>query len=381
MPSTLVSTLKRKMNSAFYLMLRLVNYYPYYTYLHGRGQKIPLTSEYELPFTVSEKAFLKACAASFNYFESDYALGHRQKDLAAYKLQDVTFFSHTGVIMLDQKLIVESGLSVDRLTRTKAFRDFTFMVPLRYKEGAYTTIQHSHWADNNISHWFIDCLPRVYIIANTIKKPVTLLMWQGAHSYQKQTLEALLKDYPHIQLQYLKKHYKISISNFYLPSFVTSSFSGYLPPDVCHWLREKLWAAYAIERINSKKRIYISRSKAKARRVLNESALLALLERFGFMVVWPEEMDYRQQIQVFYDAEAVVSSHGAGLTNILFAEKCNVLEFHPANIMKAHYMLLCKGLDFEYTPIIGSKGDKYEDFIVPLEEVENWLQSRYSSNL
>ncbi|WP_180336371.1 glycosyltransferase family 61 protein [Pontibacter ramchanderi] len=336
-----------------------------------------MTEEYELEFTKDEKAFLKACAASYNYFESDFALGHRQKELSIYKLKDVTFLSHTGAIMLDHKLIVESASSVTRLTATKAFRDFSLLLPHSYAKGAFTTIQHSHWADNNISHWLIDCLPRVYIITHLVKEPVTLLMWSGLHPYQKQMLDYLLRDYPHIKVKYISKHHKIKIARFYLPSFVAATFSAYLPPHVSHWLREKLWDGYRIDRTNPKKRIYISRSKARLRRVLNEHELIVLLEQFGFITVWAENLDYRSQIQLFYDAEAVVSSHGAGLTNILFSEKCHVLEFHPAKIMKAHYMLLSKGLGFDYTPIIGSSGDELESYTVPLPEVSQWLHSNF----
>ncbi|WP_299984566.1 glycosyltransferase family 61 protein [uncultured Pontibacter sp.] len=380
MASAFFKTLKRKIYSAFYVTLRLFNYYPFFSYLHGRGEKINLTEEYELEFTEEEKAFLKACAASYNYFESDYALGHRQKELSIYKLKDVTFLSHTGAILLNHKLIVESASSVTRLTATKAFRDFSLLIPHTYKDGVYTTIQHSHWADNNISHWLIDCLPRVYIITQLIKEPVTLLMWNGAQPYQKQMLSYLLRDYPHIKLKYIGKHQKIKIANFYLPSFVAATFSAYIPPDVSQWLREKLWDGYRIKRDNPKKRVYISRSKARLRRILNERELIALLESFGFITIWAEDLDYKDQIQLFYDAEAVVSSHGAGLTNILFAEKCHVLEFHPAKIMKAHYMLLSKGLNFDYTAIVGSEGDEMECYTVPLSEVEKWLQTNFETN-
>lgn len=369
--------IKRKINSAFYVTLRLFNYYPFFSYLHGRGEKINLTEEYEVDFTEEEKAFLRACAASYNYFESDYALGHRQKELSIYKLKDVTFFSHTGVIMIDQKLIVESASSVTRLAMSKAFRDFTLMLPSVYKKGKYTTIQHSHWADNNISLWFIDSLSRAYIIAKVIDEPVTLLMWKGAHPYQKHTLEFLLKDHPHIKIKYISKHQKIKISDFYLPSFVTSTFSGYLPPGVSEWLREGVWNSFQVIRSNPKHRIYISRSKAKFRRIANEPELYPLLKQYGFKIVWPEELEYKQQIQIFYDAEAIISPHGAGLTNLLFAEKTKVVEFHPAKIMKGRYMLLCKGLGFEYTPIVGSDGDEIEDFIAPIQELENWLSTRY----
>ncbi|GGG07547.1 glycosyltransferase family 61 protein [Pontibacter amylolyticus] len=371
--------LKRKINSAFYVTLRLFSYYPFFSYLHGRGEKINLTEEYEVDFTEDEKAFLKKCAASYNYFESDYGLGHRQKELSVFKLKDVTFLSHTGAILLNHKLIVESASSVTRLTETKAFRDFSLLFPHTYSYGVYTTIQHSHWADNNISHWLIDCLPRVYIITQLIKEPVTLLMWSGAHPYQKQMLEYLLQDYPHVKIKYISKHHKIRIANFYLPSFVAATFSAYLPIEVSQWIREKIWGGYGIERDNPKKRVYISRSKATLRRILNEQELIALLEQYGFITIWAEDLDYRSQIQLFYDAEAVVSSHGAGLTNILFAEKCHVLEFHPAKIMKAHYMLLSKGLGFNYTPIIGSHGDDRECYTVPLPEVTQWLHTNFNT--
>ncbi|NEM96590.1 glycosyltransferase family 61 protein [Pontibacter burrus] len=379
MATGFIKVLKRKLNSAFYVALRLVNYYPYYDYLHGKGEKVNLTPEYELEFTPEEKAFLKACAASYSYFDADYALGHRQKELSLYKLKDVTFFSNTGVIKMGDKLIVESGMSVDRLTRCKAFRDFTVMWPHSYKNGIYTTIQHSHWADNNISLWFIDSLPRAYILSQTIKEPVTLLMWKGAHPYQKHTMEYVLKDSPHIRIKYISKQHRIRISNFYMPSFVTSSFSGYLPPAVSNWLREGVWNSYDIVRSNPKQRIYISRSKARFRRLLNEPEVIQLLEKYNFRVIWSEDLDYRQQIQTFFDAEAIISPHGAGLTNLLFAEKAQVVEFHQANIIKGRYMLLSKGLEFDYSPIIGTDGDENEDFTIPLEELNKWLNSRYGS--
>lgn len=377
MASPFFKVIKRKLNSAFYMILRLVNYYPYYDYLHGRGEKVNLTPEYELEFTPEEKAFLKAAAASYNYFDPDYALGHRQKELSLYKLRNVTYLSNTGVIKMGDKLIVESGLSVDRITRCKAFRDFTLMWPHSYKTGIYTTILHSHWADNNISLWFIDSLPRAYILAQTVTEPVTLLMWEGAHSYQKHTLEYLLKDYPNIRIKYISKHHRIRINNFYLPSFITSSFSGYVPPEVSKWLREGVWNSYNIKRDNAKQRLYISRSKARFRRALNELEIIELLKHYDFKIIRAEELSYQQQIQEFYDAEAIISPHGAGLTNLLFAENCRVVEFHQANIIKGRYMLLCKGLGFEYAPIVGTNGDEHEDFIVPIDNLKAWLSATY----
>lgn len=373
------SWILKRVNNFFYLLLRLVNYYPHFEYLHGRGSRLDLTKDYELEFTPQEKAFLKVCASTYNFFESDYSLGHRQRPLSVFKLKDVTFFANTGIVLLKHKLIVESGMSVDRLTQTKAYRDFSVLIPSNYTTGIYTTVLHSHWADNNISHWFFDCLPRLYILTQLVHEPITLLMWSGAHSYQKQTIDFLLKSYPNIKIKYISKYRKIKISNFYLPSFIQNSYSGYIPPEVCLWLRENLWESFKVIPTNSKSRLYISRSKAKSRRVTNENELMPLLKAFNFEIVKPEDLEYHEQAQLFFNAETVVAPHGAGLTNVLFSKECDVLELHPAKIMKAHYFLLCKSLNFAYTPIIGSSGDENEDFSVNIAEVKEWLLKRYGT--
>jgi Capsular polysaccharide biosynthesis protein len=67
-------------------------------------------------------------------------------------------------------------------------------------------------------------------------------------------------------------------------------------------------------------RIYVTREKARRRRVANEAALWAELERRGFAKVVLEEMPWAEQIAVFRAARVVVAPHGAGLANLVFCE-------------------------------------------------------------
>jgi capsular polysaccharide biosynthesis protein len=65
-------------------------------------------------------------------------------------------------------------------------------------------------------------------------------------------------------------------------------------------------------------RLYVSRADAGSRRVLNETAVMALLEGFGFRCVTLSSMSLDEQIAAFQSCEIVVGAHGAGLSNIVF---------------------------------------------------------------
>ena len=65
-------------------------------------------------------------------------------------------------------------------------------------------------------------------------------------------------------------------------------------------------------------RIYVTREKARRRRVANEGALWAELEPRGFAKVTLEELSWAEQIAVFRAVRVVVAPHGAGLANLVF---------------------------------------------------------------
>ena len=136
--------------------------------------------------------------------------------------------------------------------------------------------------------------------------------------------------------------------------------------------------------INPIPRLYISRSKARYRRVQNEEAVIQCLSKFGFTPVWLEEYDFATQIALFSGAEVIISPHGAGLTNLIW---CNlgtkVLEVFSPNYVNPCFWTIANQVGLEYFYIIG-KGrrppnlcDPYlvQDCIeVPIEELEQGLE-------
>ncbi|PVY39070.1 glycosyltransferase family 61 protein [Pontibacter virosus] len=360
------------LKKAFFGLLHTLGYYSRYTsVLHHPGKQV-LSPSYVLDFNDAEKTFLEDSARSFNY-AIDYSLGYRQKEQYLIRLQEVEALGNSGAVVLDGKVVVESVGEVSRLAKSDAFKELSLLLPKK-RSGRYTSVLYLPWADNNNYHWFFDCLPRLYLVLEHTHEPIKVIMRRDMARYQLDTLQFVLKDYPQAELVYIGKHEKWQVEEFVLPSFVANVQSGYLPREVADWLRHKVWQGYDVQQGSRKRRIYISRANAKTRRVLNEQELLPLLDKYGFEMVRAEDLTYQQQVQLFYEAEVVIAPHGAGLTNLLFSEQCQVLEFHPANLIKTHYFLLCKALGFRYSALVGTAGDKLENYTIPVQEVEAWLK-------
>ncbi len=84
--------------------------------------------------------------------------------------------------------------------------------------------------------------------------------------------------------------------------------------------------------------LYVSRGRVSRRRVLNEDALLPVLERFGFEIIHPQEHAFAEQAQLFSEARVVVGPSGAAMFNALFCRPGGVLvELPPHDSTACHY--------------------------------------------
>lgn len=74
--------------------------------------------------------------------------------------------------------------------------------------------------------------------------------------------------------------------------------------------------------------IYASRKGEKTRHIENEDELIVLLNKYGFEIIYPNDLSLIEQIQIYYNAKIVIAAHGGSFTNIAFAkEPYTVIEF------------------------------------------------------
>lgn len=107
----------------------------------------------------------------------------------------------------------------------------------------------------------------------------------------------------------------------------------------------------------TKRRLYISRDDATTRRIRNEPDIMARLEKFGFERLVLSDMPVEDLVSAFANAEIVLSPHGSGLTNILFAPPGTpVIEIdHPRSDYVAHGLTRALGQGFQ---LVGKISDE-----------------------
>lgn len=147
------------------------------------------------------------------------------------------------------------------------------------------------------------------------------------------------------------------------------------------WLRPPGVAAFydsiKVPPIEGPRRIYITRRDAQIRHLRNEAALLERLGSRGFQPLELGPLPWASQIALLRNCEAVVSVHGAGLSNIIaMAPGSRVLEIlHPRRFWPTYRAIAARrGLHYGF--VVGedenAEGDTF-DFEIDLPKVERVL--------
>lgn len=74
---------------------------------------------------------------------------------------------------------------------------------------------------------------------------------------------------------------------------------------------------------DKRKRVFVSRKKQpiERRRLINEEVVENLFQKYGFVSVYPEELTFLEQVQLFSETKIFAGVTGAAFTNIVFLPK------------------------------------------------------------
>ncbi|QXE90373.1 glycosyltransferase family 61 protein [Geomonas subterranea] len=120
-------------------------------------------------------------------------------------------------------------------------------------------------------------------------------------------------------------------------------------------IREALRAHFA--RTEPRRHLYITRNSHPdtMRKVVNEEALLALLQRFDFLTLRMEELSLSDQLAHTCNAATLLGPHGAGITHCAFMpERSMVIELFPPTYITPCNILPCHRLRHRYFQLTSS---------------------------
>ena len=103
-------------------------------------------------------------------------------------------------------------------------------------------------------------------------------------------------------------------------------------------------------------KIFVTRSKASGRYIINESEVFAELEPAGFKLIKLEELTWSEQINLFHNAKQIISPHGAGLANLAFCTQSpRVIEIFHSKYIHWCFWKLAQLIGADYIPIASPK--------------------------
>ena len=204
---------------------------------------------------------------------------------------------------------------------------------------------------HNFYHWIIDCMPRLCALAASPwsgNRPIRLLATSPPTALEQVFLDRFPPGTFTVEVVSRRSVYRVETLLF--TPLKTQRLAGYLPAPYVEALRGMM--APKRPRTHAR-RLYVSRADAEYRKVANEDDLVAMLHDYGFEAVTLADRPLDEQAALFYDAEAVIAPHGAGLTNLVYADAAFVLELFPDPRVTPHYVFLCKSLGHRYRYLAG----------------------------
>lgn len=272
---------------------------------------------------------------------------------------------YTGLYLnSDRNLIVASAFHDHKLEklvkRSRAIRTIE-------SEHA-AAIGHGPW--NNYYHWYIDSLPRVFGLRD-ITNEIELFISQVLSKEEKQLLCALVDK--NVKIRFVNNFISVKAKQAYYLPFLSESCDAELPINYLRFFQDTAFKLFPQSSPAAPFKIFISRAGSGRRMFINQVEIEEVMQKHGYTILRLETLTLSQQIYYFRFAGRVVASHGAGLTNLLYASQCSVLEIFHSDEILGHYNGLCKALGLTYA--YRSLNGKHKDEIVslPIEDITDWI--------
>ncbi len=245
------------------------------------------------------------------------------------------------------------------------------------------------FASDNYYHFTMEILSRLGYINNLLDAdniPVLIDERIKTHSQLEQLLQTVN---PNREVIYVPSGTCVKVQSLIQPSMNTWGILN-----VASWaefqMKDNLLAksglinirmqAEKYRKAQTKKKFYISRKNYTAIRLTNEADLLSLFRKEGFEIIYPETLEYMEQVGLFSSARCIVGATGAALTNIIYCHPETVIgciipqEYGFCVYSTLAYYLRCKVLFLNPNITYRSACIVEDEYEVDIEQCKRYIQ-------
>jgi capsular polysaccharide biosynthesis protein len=221
-------------------------------------------------------------------------------------------------------------------------------------------------------HWLFDTLPRIEILRRSgipLDSIDKFIVNSYSLPFQQETLTTL--GIPATKIIESCNYPHVKASRLVVPSLPGTL--GNMPDWACKFLKQEFLPDRIVERSHKSERLYISRDKAKGRKIVNSHEVTNFLSKLGFKCVVLESLSIAETALLFSAAEVVLAPHGAGLSNLVFCQPgTKVIEFLFHQTMSMFFIGPQQRDESAYYYLLG-EGKRPSEYFDPNKVRENIL--------
>ena len=258
---------------------------------------------------------------------------------------------HDTAVIVNKKLLSEVSFQFRlfdkkiknaKLSENKVFQNGTPRI-LKKVRGNVISLLTGGAGKNNYFHWLFDVLPRLGLYKKLFKIQDIdyFLIPDSSYSYQRESLKLLEIEKQKVLLSNEFRHIKFEklflTSHPYVfnndPTFSITN----IPKWIIDWLRQNFLSKVKGQQFESKK-IFIGRKgiSQTGRSIINNEEVMSFFKNKNYEIIFLEDMNFLEQINLFNNSKEIAGLHGAGFANIIFCKpNTKVLEIKPKFAGKA----------------------------------------------
>tara|TARA_B100000686_G_scaffold300289_1_gene334701 strand:- start:1049 stop:2176 length:1128 start_codon:yes stop_codon:yes gene_type:complete len=209
---------------------------------------------------------------------------------------------------------------------------------LRNLNGSVLSLLTGGAGNNNYWHWLFDVLPRFGLCEKSINLNQIdyFLLPSLIKKFQRETLDCLNipahKRISSEKFRHIKARELIITDHPVMISGNATKDIQNMPDWINLWLRKNFVNSSIKNNKQVKNKIYIDRAETNTKRlpqraIINEEEVKNYLIKNNFIIVKLHEINFKEQVTLFHNAECVIGLHGGGFGNIVFCEpKTKIIE-------------------------------------------------------